>query len=61
MHRQRGIILAVYRAALIAGVFISLGWGMTHRETPAAAAPIPTVAAQGPLAVAFSRPLEFRG
>jgi phosphatidylserine/phosphatidylglycerophosphate/cardiolipin synthase-like enzyme len=62
MKHRRGILLTVYRLLLVAGIFLSLGWGLAHRRVPAAAAAeAPAPVLQGPLAVYFSQPLEFQG
>lgn len=61
MNHKRRFLLIAYRSILLAGIFLSLGWGLVHREVPAAAAPVPTAASQGPITVYFSRPLEFYG
>jgi hypothetical protein len=63
MLRNKSIPIWIIRFCLLLPAFLSLGWGMAHRQDISALAPpVPTAtAAEGPVAVYFSRPEAFDG
>jgi phosphatidylserine/phosphatidylglycerophosphate/cardiolipin synthase-like enzyme len=63
MLRNKSIPIWIMRFCLLLPAFLSLGWGMAHRQDISALAPPEPTAtvAEGPVAVYFSRPEAFDG